>query len=369
MAQDNEAIDRRAHGCVEFGDLGGPLIMGDAAAIRAAAAGAGEELTACLEVARTWGGRIPLPAQGRSAQRLRMLAGAAAGDLTAARVLEPHADALAILAEVGELGVQDAVPDLAPGGVAGRSPVWGVFAAEAPPARLEAHRAGSGWVLDGTKPWCSLAGVLDAALVSAHTDAGRALFAVDLHHPGVHARPGTWIARGLRRVDSGPVDFRGVPAAAVGAPGWYLERPGFAWGAVGVAACWYGGSLALVEQLRTSLRRRADPDRILAMNLGRADAALFAAGSCLEIAAAAMDSGNAEGQIGALLAARVRAVVAGAAESVLADVGHALGPAPLAFDETYARRTADLEIYLGQHHGDRDVAELGLRVLAAVQDE
>ena len=355
-------MGQRASGDVDVGDRGGPLIMDDAAtAIRGAAAGAGEDLGACLDLARTWGRRIPLPAEGSTGQRLRMLAAAAAGDLTAARVLEPHVDALAILAEAGS---PDPVSRPPFDGPAGHHPVWGVFAAEAPSARLEAHRTESGWVLDGTKPWCSLAGILDAALVTAHTNAGRALFAVDLHDPRVHARPGSWVARGLRRVDSGPVDFHEVPAEAVGAPGWYLERAGFAWGAVGVAACWYGGSLALVEQLRTNLGRRRDPDRVLALNFGRADAALFAAASCLEIAAAVMDSGNAAGQAGALLAARVRAVVVTAAEGVLSDVGHALGPAPLAFDEAYARRTADLGIYLRQHHGDRDLAELGLQVLA-----
>lgn len=333
------------------------------AVLRAQAARAGEDIAACLELARAWGRRLALPGQGDTGRRLRMLSAAAAGDLTAARVLEPHADALAILAEAGHDG---STPTTADG--SGRVPVWGVFAAEAPTARLEARRAGTGWALDGTKPWCSLGSVLDAALVSAHTDAGRALFAVNLHHPGVHARAGTWVARGLRRVDSGPVNFRGVPATAVGDPGWYLERDGFAWGAISVAACWFGGTAALVDDLRANLGRRADPDRVLAMNLGRADAALFAAGSCLDIAATAMDSGAASGPAGALLAARVRAVVVAAAETVLADVGHALGPAPLAFDETYARRTADLGIYLRQDHGERDLAELGLQVLAADRD-
>ena len=40
-------------------------------------------------------------------------------------------------------------------------------------------------------------------------------------------------------------------------------------------------------------------------------------------------------------------------------MGHALGPAPLAFDADHAARVADLEIYLRQHHAERDVAALG----------
>lgn len=48
-----------------------------------------------------------------------------------------------------------------------------------------------------------------------------------------------------------------------------------------------------------------------------------------------------------------------------ARVGHALGPAPLAFDEDHARRVADLELYVRQHHAERDLAQLGSAVLSA----
>jgi hypothetical protein len=48
---------------------------------------------------------------------------------------------------------------------------------------------------------------------------------------------------------------------------------------------------------------------------------------------------------------------------VLERVGHALGPAPLARDERHARRVADLQLYLRQHHAERDEAALGRAVL------
>ena len=66
---------------------------------------------------------------------------------------------------------------------------------------------------------------------------------------------------------------------------------------------------------------------------------------------------------GAVLAARVRAVVADAAETGLTVVGHALGPAPLTADEEHARRVADLTVYVRQHHAERDLAALGSLVL------
>ena len=91
--------------------------------------------------------------------------------------------------------------------------------------------------------------------------------------------------------------------------------------------------------------------------------------SALVIAAAQIDDGKAKGPAGEDLALRVRAVVADAAERTLRQVGHALGPAPLAFDEQHARRVADLELYLRQHHAERDLARLGELMLARLRQE
>jgi hypothetical protein len=67
-----------------------------------------------------------------------------------------------------------------------------------------------------------------------------------------------------------------------------------------------------------------------------------------------------------LLALRVRTVVAQAAETVLAHAAHALGPAPLGFDEEHARRVADLQLYIRQHHAEGDLAALGAHLLENV---
>jgi hypothetical protein len=82
----------------------------------------------------------------------------------------------------------------------------------------------------------------------------------------------------------------------------------------------------------------------------------------LAAAAESVDRGEADGPAGALLAARVRSVIAGTVDTVLTRVGHALGPAPLAFDPVYARRVADLQLYVRQHHAERDDARLGAQL-------
>lgn len=301
-----------------------------------------------LALAGELGTSLPIPGQGQTWRRWQLLADVGAVDLTVARVLEAHTDALAIMAEAGE-------PP--PAGT------WGVFAAEAPGLRLEAIRSGTAVTLHGTKPWCSLAGQLDHALVTAHLGDDRGLFAVDLRRPDVHAEPPDgWVSRGLTGVPSGPVRFDGVPARPLGEPGWYLRRPGFAWGGIGVAACWLGGTRALAETLRAGVSRR-DSD-LDALHVGALDLAVFAATTCLRDAAARVDAGTATGHAAEVLALRVRSSAAAAAEQAIARVGHALGPAPLTFDEEHARRVADLQVYVRQHHAERDLATLGRFVIA-----
>ena len=309
-----------------------------------AARGCGEDVARAVALSREYGVRLPLPGKDTTA-RWSVLADVAAVNLTAARVLEAHSDALAILAEAGE--------------PADDSLAWGVFAAEAPDARLDAVPGDDGAVtLDGVKPWCSVAADLDAALVTAHTAEGRRLFRVDLRQDGVTPEPAhRWVARGLRTVTSAPVRFDAAPATAIGPAGWYLVRPGFAWGGIGVAACWYGGAVGVLASLRRHAVRKGG-DLELA-HLGAADVALHAARSVLLDAAVAIDAGAAHHRAGELLALRVRSVVADAVETVLRHAAHALGPAPLAFDADHAARVADLEIYVRQHHAERDLAALG----------
>lgn len=334
------------------------------------------DVDAALAAVPTWPDDLR-PGAGRTERLWSLLATLAAHDLAVARAVEPHLDARAVLAQAG-VAADD-----------GRT--WGVFAAEGPGVRLDAiptdavptdhtpHTAAPAgtatptspstptpWTLTGTKPWCSLADRLDAALVTAHVPGGdRTLFAVDLRHPGVRVTDQAWASRGLAEIPSTPVRMDAVPAVPVGPPGWYLERPGFWWGGIGVAACWYGGAVALGRRLWAEAGRRGD-DRLVAMHLGAVDAALEDARRALAEAARVVD-GDPSPVPGPLLAKRVRATVARTCEDVLTRVGHALGPAPLALDEAHAKRVADLQVYVRQHHAERDEASLGT-ALAARED-
>src|ERR1700723_686785 len=94
---------------------------------------------------------LPLPGGGRTRERWAALADLGGEDLSLARLAEGHADALAILPELGE-----------PTPPAGSR--WGVWAAQPPGPALTARRAGRGWRLDGGKQYCSGAHCVTDAL-------------------------------------------------------------------------------------------------------------------------------------------------------------------------------------------------------------
>jgi len=298
---------------------------------------------------------LPLPGTGQTVPLWEALASVAAVSLTAARAIEPHLDALAILAEARTGGH-------ALGDVAGDA-TWGVYAAEGPGVRVEARADGDAVRLHGTKPWCSLAGSLSHALVTAWDGpTTRRLYAVPLGEAnGVTVHESAWFARGLVDVPSGPVTFEGSVATPVGPAGWYLERPGFAWGGMGVAAIWYGGAVGVARRLS---RPGREPDQVALMHVGTVEATLWAARATLVDAAERVDDGRATGPDGAALALRVRQVVRRAVETVLERVGRATGPAPLALEDDHAGRVADLQLYVRQDHAERDEAALGRMVLA-----
>ena len=309
----------------------------------------------CVEVGR----RAPLAGSGDARRLWEILASTASRSVSAARMLEPHLDALSILRQAGiDLAQHGDAADLDCVSVDADSS-WGVFAAESADVRLDAVAAAGGWVLRGTKPWCSLAANLSHALVTAFVgESDRRLFAVDLRAAGVRPRHGEWSPRGLPHVVSSPVDFDEVPAVPVGETGWYLARPGFAWGGMSVAACWWGAAQGISDALLAPARSER-ADQLALVHLGRVDAALWAARATLAEAAELVDAGGSGEDRDRILAERVRAVVVDAAVLTLAETDAALGPAPLVTNAGHAARVSDLHLYLRQHHGSRDLARIG----------
>ena len=287
---------------------------------------------------------LPLPGSGSTRERFAAFADLAGEDLSLARLGEGHADAVAILAELGG-------PRPRP------ESRWGVWAANPPGPNVTASRRGGAWVLRGTKQYCSGARVCTHALVTAAAEDGARLFAVAVE--SLEPRDDTWPATGMAGSDTLDVGFPGTRAEPVGPPGGYTNRPGFSHGGVGVAACWYGGARAVARALLCAAAKRDIGPHALA-HLGAVDIALRTARAALAVAAEEIDAdpGDLRGE-GPLRALRVRALTETAATDVLARTGRALGAGPLSHDEAHSRAVADLTVYLRQHHAERDLARLG----------
>jgi alkylation response protein AidB-like acyl-CoA dehydrogenase len=270
-------------------------------------------------------------------------------DVAAGRLAEAHTDAIAILAELG-----GPAPD--------PRQLWGVWAAEAPQAVVTVREDGGHAVLEGTKAWCSGAGICTHALITARReDNVRGLYAVDLGQDAVAPMSDSWRNVGMRDCDTRSVQLSGAIGVPIGAPGEYLTRPGFWHGAIGVAACWLGAARAVAAPLYRAVADEHEgtaADVHARAHLGAVDGALAAAEAMLTSAACYVDA-EPRGDRTELVARRVRAVVEHAVDEAITRTGRALGPGPLVLDGRHAQRVADLTIYVRQSHAERDLAALG----------
>jgi len=288
---------------------------------------------------------VPLPGGGRTSSRWQLLADLAYDDLSLARIIEGHLDAVAILDELNGRDV-------------GEGEMLGVWAAR--PEELTATSRRGGWVLRGRKPFCSGSTLLDAALVTATTEEGPRLFLVDATAP--RRCVGSWQPLGMAATRSETLDFDGMVVgsdAVVGPPDGYVSRPGFAQGGGGVAACWWGGAVALLEDLRLGLTRR--PGDLADAAWAAAAVQVDGAGLILRSAAATIDRDPADATVAALAAARSRCGAATAGRAVLGAAAAHLGTSVLGTDFKVGRRVADLTTYLTQHR-ESALLDLGRRL-------
>lgn len=292
--------------------------------------------------------RLPLPGHGDTWERFEILASLAEEDLSLARLGEGHADALAILQESGR--------ELRRPGTS-----YGVWAARTGSGGVSATRVPGGWRLTGRKPFCSGSGLLDRALVTAETPDGYRLFDIATADAVIDTTPDSWPAVGMADSVSETLTFGGRVISeddTVGPPGFYTDRPGFWFGACGVAACWFGGARGLVAGVVESLT--SDPGELVLMEIGRAASGLQAMRDALRSVAEAIDIDpeDKQGQAQAR-ALTVRQIVHDSCVGVLGQTAAAGGARPLCHDPAQARRAADLYVYLAQHHGGPDAARLG----------
>jgi alkylation response protein AidB-like acyl-CoA dehydrogenase len=285
---------------------------------------------------------LPAPGSGLTGERHRALYEFGRLDLSLARLVEAHTDAMAILIEAGH-----AVPT---------GTLYGVWASDGPRSLLKMARSGNGSIkLNGTKRFCSGASLLDAALVTAHDGNHVSLLNVPLSTPGLTLDTTEWVAPAFAGTVTATVSFENVlvrDVDVIGPEDWYLTRPGFWHGALGPAACWAGGAAGLIDAARTLDRR--DPHA--RAQLGALEAAEWGLRAVLEQAGREIDADPKDRElVGRRRALMARHLIERMCVDVLDRFGRATGPQLLAFDAQIAQRHAELALYVRQCHAERDL--------------
>lgn len=282
-----------------------------------------------------------LPGSGVTASRHHTLAGIARRNLSLARLAEAHFDALAILAEAGHVPVAGSL--------------YGVWASEIPGQAL-VFRDNE---LSGKKRFCTGAGLLDRALITA-TNPEHRLIDIDLRKSAntFSIDSSEWITPAFADTYTATVTFHATPFQEndlIGPPNWYLDRAGFWPGAIGPAACWAGGAIGLVDWAYR--QKRSDPHTLA--HLGALEANVCLLRSLLAQAGAEIDAHPQDNAANQKLALSVRHLIEQSCAEILTRIGRAYGPHPLAFNSAISRRYAEVELYIRQSHGERDLEVLG----------
>lgn len=294
--------------------------------------------------------QVPPMGEGQSAARLNFLTTVGRHDLSLARLIEGHLDATQILREA-----QSPVDKQA---------LYAIWASGGPADSLSITQKGSsesGLELTGTKPFCSGSDIADRALIYIYPN--EQLVDVDMHADGAEGHiefdGKAWESPAFSDTHTWSVALKELPITRdnyIGDYKWYFERPGFCLGALGPAACWAGGAMALVD----SVRQRTLKDGHAKAHLGAMAALVCGMRSMLQWGAQQIDADpiNESGQLfpSALL---VRHQIERGCTEILDRFGRTLGPRPYAFERDNARRIAELTLYIRQCHAERDLEELG----------
>ena len=267
-------------------------------------------------------------------------------DIPLSRLAEGHIDALRILTQARSRAAPDAL--------------YGVWASRSQRTGIRAQPVtGRGLRLDGTLRFASGAGLLDRALVPVWLD-DRTHLLVDLAVDELPMDASVWCTSAMAASRSYELRLEGVLVAVtaqVGPPNFYLDRPGFFPGGVGVAACWAGGGARLMDLLCHRLTKPGQPQQLrigrIRTDLAAAVAVVRAAGLSLDGLDPASDTNWHQ------LATEVRSAVADAVRRIVAETRLAAGPAGMALDEALSHAVLDLELYALQQNSDADAALLG----------
>ncbi len=195
-------------------------------------------------------------------------------DIPLSRLAEGHVDALRIIAQAGASPRPDAL--------------YGVWASRSQRTGVQGRWVSGRLVLDGTIRFASGAGILDRALVPVWLSGDEHLL-VDLAVAGLPVEDGDWVTTAMEVSRSHTIPVAQITVAAedqIGPTNFYLARPAFFPGGVGVAACWAGGAARVADLTQA---RVPEPSAAIQARLGRIRVQLATAAALVDTAARRLD--------------------------------------------------------------------------------
>jgi len=287
----------------------------------------------------------------------------AAADGSVGRLYEGHLNAVERVALLAPEPVRaEALAAVAEGRVLG---VWGAdpLPIEGEPAWLEP--AGGGWALRGVKVFCSGAGGLDRALVTArHPLGGPPRLAFVALDDAVEVDRTWFRGAGMRASESHRVAFHGARVLALlGGPGELVREPWFSRDAIRTAAAWAGLADCAADEALAQLAARPEPDDAQAIAAARIVAARATIDRWFEHGAARADAEPGAPLVE--LAVQLRLAVAEAGRSLLDEAARACGSRPFAIASPLDRARRDFELFVLQHRLEPLLVRAGRRLLGA----
>ncbi len=264
-------------------------------------------------------------------------------DLSLARLVEAHCDGVFISKEAGL--------EIRPG-------IYGVWASESGGEKLQLLDSQKGPVLFGKKRYCSGSEIATNALVTAWYNGQRVLVSLSLDSQWISRNSSPWQSHAFEETGTATVNFDHCPVEKsniVYEPDWYIRRDGFWLGALAPAACWAGGARKILDYLSSWKKWDSHNDA----DLGKIDSAVWLLESLIASVGPIGNESMTSKKFLYHQAIRFRSIVESSCKEILAAFRRIVGPGPFAFDAAISKHCDELQLYIAQFHGLRDLEGLG----------
>jgi alkylation response protein AidB-like acyl-CoA dehydrogenase len=281
----------------------------------------------------------------RQSELLKVLCLIGAGDLSVARLVEGHINAISLVVRYGTVEqIASLASSVCDGALSG---VWGADDA----AGLKIQISNGRSQLLGRKILASGAGTVTRPIVTAAAPDRQVMCLLDLKHDHAVDLSG-WNAQGMRSTATGAIDLTGIPIGAdelVGSAGDFMRQPHFSGGAWRFCAAHLGAMEKLVELFRDHLvtRGRGD-DPYQLQRISHCVAAARTARFWIEEAARRLGAGDHDPAAVVAFANLTRMVTEQSALDIMEPVQRGVGLVSFIRPSPIERICRDLSTYLRQ---------------------